>query len=350
MGFDDLGQHYHRIGDLSKSQKAYSQMRDVCTTPSHVVLMNMKLINVSIDQRQWFAVQNHVSRVRGLLGSDKQPEAVRNKAKLSAANALSMMMQSDFKGAAQEFITADPRMARARPDDPNDEESYSEVLTPNDVAIYGGLCAIASMDRDELQRKVLESAEFRDYLELEPHIRRAISHFINGNYSACLSILDSYKPDYLLDIYLQSQVPKIYYEVRSKAIRQYFIPFSCVTFKALAQAFNTDEGTIEVELTQLIKAGDLEARLDLVDRKLLAKQNNARAEVLNKALAEAKEYERTLHLRLLRMAILNAGLEVKSAKEKGGLGGGGGFGGQDGGGYNGADLLSGDGRTLRSGR
>lgn len=316
MGYDDLGQHYHLIGDLTKSNKAYSNMRDYCTTNAHIVIMNMHLINVTIDQNSWFATQNHVQRIRGTTGSQKFPEAEKNAAKLSAAHGLASMAQGNYKDAAVEFLGTNPRMSAAKLDDPADEESYNEVLTPNDVAVYGGLCALASMTREELQTKVLDNNDFRNYLELEPHIRRAISHFVSAKYSQCLSVLDSYKADYLLDIYLQPHLQRLYYEIRSKAIRQYIIPFESVTLAALAEAFNTDEPTIELELTHLIKYGVLDARLNLVDRSLVAKKVDARREVIEGAIAIAKQYQRTLHQRILRMAIINAGLEVKSSKDK----------------------------------
>lgn len=348
MGYDDLGHHYHRVGELPKSNKAYSQMRDFCTTNSHIVIMNMHLINVCIDQHSWFAAQNHIQRIRGQSGSQKYPEAEKNSAKLSAASGLTYMAQAKFKEAAGEFISTNPRMSQAKLDDPADEESYNEVLTPNDIAVYGGLCALASMTREELQKQVLDNSGFRNYLELEPHIRRAISYFVSSKYSACLFILDSYKADYLLDIYLQRHIHQLYYEIRSKAIQQYFIPFSCVTLSALATAFNTDEPNIEFELTQMIKRGNLDARLDLVDRVLLARKVDNRSTVHTEALATAEEYERTAHLRLLRMGILNAGLEVRGSK---GLGNGGSGSSQDGGRWNGSmgDLMSGEGQGLRSG-
>ena len=348
MGYDDLGHHYHRIGELAKSDKAYSQMRDFCTTNSHIVIMNMHLINVCIDQHSWFAAQNHAQRIRGQPGNQKYPEAEKNSAKLSAASGLTYMAQAKYKEAAEEFLSTNPRMSQAKLDDPADEESYNEVLTPNDIAVYGGLCALASMTRGELQKHVLENSGFRNYLELEPHIRRAISYFVSSKYSACLSILDSYKADYLLDIYLQNHILQLYYEIRSKAIQQYFIPFSCVTLSALATAFNTDEPSIEFELTQMIKRGNLDARLDLVDRVLLARKVDHRRQVHIEALATAEEYERTAHLRLLRMGILNASLEVKASK---GLSIAGSGGSQDAGRWNGGigDLLSGEGHGLRSG-
>ena len=334
MGYDDLGHHYHQVGDLPKSNRAYSTMRDYCTTNSHVVIMNMHLINISIDQQSWFAAQNHVQRIRSTISAQKFPEAERTSAKLSAAHGLASMAQSNYRDAAVEFLATDPRMSTAKLDNLTDEESYNEVLTPNDIAVYGGLCALASMTREELQSQVLDNNGFRNYLELEPHIRRAISHFVSAKYSQCLFILDSYKADYLLDIHLQSHLLRLYYDIRSKAIRQSFIPFSSVTLAALAEAFNTDEPTIEFELTQLIKNGDLEARIDLVDRALLAKKVDARSQVHVQALATTKEYERSAHLRILRMAVLNAGLEVKSPKDKGSQ--------VMGGANNGGDLMGGE--------
>ncbi|KAL2051302.1 hypothetical protein ABVK25_008354 [Lepraria finkii] len=164
MGYDDLGSHYHRIGDLSKSNKAYAQMRDFCTTNTHVVIMSMHLVNVCIDQRSWFAAQNHVQRIRGGSGARGYPEAEKNWAKLTAAHGLASMAQANYRDAAIEFISTDPRMSQAKLDDPEDEEAYNEVLTPNDIAVYGGLCAMASMSREELQKRVLENTDFRNYL------------------------------------------------------------------------------------------------------------------------------------------------------------------------------------------
>ena len=312
MGYDDLGQHYHHIGDLPNSTKAFTRMRDFCTTPSHVIIMKLRMLHVAIEQQNWISVQTTVSTIRQ--GGHKQSEVDKISAKLSAATGLAALASGQYAEAAGEFLKTDPRMATAKMDDPADEESFNEVMTPNDIAVYGGLCALASMSRDNLQKKVLDNASFRNYLELEPHIRRAVSFFVSGKYASCLAILNNYKPDYLLDIYLQQHVDRIYTEVRTKAIRQYFIPFSHVTLPALAAAFDTDEAAIESELILMIKKRQLNARIDLVNRVLLARKANPRSKVQKDSLNSAKRYERTVHSRLTRMEILNAGLEVKSKK------------------------------------
>ena len=311
MGCEDLGRHYHLIGDLSNAIKAYAKERESVQTPAHIAIMNMHLMHVSIDQGNWLSVQSSVQKLRSLSSSNSGGEIDSAQPKLAAAMGLAQMATGSYKDAAISFLATNPRMLQAKLDDPNDPDAYNEILTPNDIAVYGGLCALASMDRNELQIRVLENSNFRNYLELEPHIRRAISFFVSSKYSSCLQILESYKSDYLLDLYLYPHLSEIYFRVRSKAIVQYFIPFSRVTLTALATAFNTDETTIERTLVDMIGNGTLDARIDLQERVLLAKRVDDRREVHEGALAMAKEYERTLQLRLLRMEIINAGLEVK---------------------------------------
>ena len=351
MGHDDLGQHYQKIGDLANASKCFNRMRTECHTQAHLNILKFRTLSVSIDQHNWIAVQTSVQTIRqsGL----KQPDMDKVAAKLCAAAGLASLATGNFREAAREFLNTDPRMAGAKLDDPTDEDNFNEVMTPNDVAVYGGLCALSSMPREQLQSRVLENASFRNFLELEPHIRRAITFFIAGKYASCLAILESYKPDYLLDIYLQRHLETIYSEIRTKAIRQYFIPFSHVTFSAMATAFATDEDSIEKELTSMIKRDELDARIDMVNRVLLARKPDPRAKVHADALAMAKEYERTAHLRILRMEMLNAGLEIHKGKKKGLDDGGGLFGTTQenafGNGIAGDVLTSNMGKSLRSG-
>lgn len=83
--------------------------------------------------------------------------------------------------------------------------NYPDVIAPQDVATYGGLCALATFDRTELkaclvhsycescfyfsiicllqcksqilQNKVIDNINFRNFLELVPEIRELINDF-----------------------------------------------------------------------------------------------------------------------------------------------------------------------------
>lgn len=49
--------------------------------------------------------------------------------------------------------------------------TFDGVLAPEDVAVYGGLCAMATFNREEMKRKVLENASFKNFLDLVPQAR-----------------------------------------------------------------------------------------------------------------------------------------------------------------------------------
>ena len=323
MGNEDLGSHYHSIGDLNNALKAYSRMRDYCTTPAHIASTSFHMIQVAIEQGNWPAVQSQVHKIRNL--QMKSDDAARNQPKTQAAMGLYQMCTGEYREAATSFLATHPSLA----------DTYNEVLSSNDVAVYGGLCALASMDRHDLQTKVLDNASFRNFLELEPHIRRAISFFCSSKYAQCLDILEAYRADYLLDIYLQAHVPNLYRRIRTKSIIQYFVPFSRVTLDAMTQTFGTtampyhvDPASqsnatttppqlIEEELISLIEKGLLNAKIDLEARVLVAKESNVRADVYAETQDMVKAYIREVHMRLLRMNAINAGLEIKAPQKAG---------------------------------
>lgn len=321
MGNEDLGAHYHAIGDLPNATKAYSSMREYCTTPSHIASTAFRIIAVSIEQDNWLAVQSQVHKIRNL--QMKPDDTARTQPKSSAALGLQQMAASDYHEAANSFLNTDPGLG----------DQYNDVLTSNDVAVYGGLCALASMGRSELQTKVLDDAGFRNFLELEPHIRRAISFFCSSKYSQCLEILEAYRADYLLDIYLQNQVDGIYQQIRTKSIVEYLRPFSRVTLESMQGMFGqavqtngtmtngTTNGTtptrsIEDELIRMIEAGTLDAKIDLHSRVLIANEVDERTQTHEQALVMMDGFIREARLKILRMAAVNAGLEVKSLSGK----------------------------------
>lgn len=299
MGNEDLGDHYHNTGDLFAATKAYARMRDVCTTPAHIASMCFKIIHVAVDRDDWLAVQSNVNKIRNL--QTRGDDAEKHQPKTSAVMGLAQLSLGSYRDAAISFLATGPALA----------DTYTEVITSNDVAVYGGLCALASMDRSELQSRVLENTSFRNFLELEPHIRRAISFFCTSKYNQCLQILEAYRTDYLLDVHFHAHVNVLYSLIRTKSIVQYFAPFSCVTLDAMAATFGNSSTNIEDELVQMIEQGTLDAKIDLERRILVAKESDVRADVHREAQEVVRAFTREAHLRLLRMNVLNAGLEVR---------------------------------------
>jgi COP9 signalosome complex subunit 1 len=314
MGNEDLGHFYYACGDYGNASKAYLRMRENCTSTKHIADLNLRLVYVSVALKSWTAVQAHVVKLD--VAQLKAEERIKVDPVVSVCSGLAQMCTHNFREAATQFLTTPPSFVTLEP--LAGIKWQKEILTGNDVAVYGGLCALASMDRSDLQDHVLQNNDFRNFLELEPHIRRAISLFCSSKYSACLEVLEGYRTDYLLDIYLAPVLHDIYRAIRTKCIVQYFIPFSCVTLDEMARKFQTTGAgqKIETELLEMIIAGVLNARIDLVDRLLISPPTNPRYTVHSDALAMAERYDQTLRLRLTRMNMLGAGLELRPSKHE----------------------------------
>lgn len=300
---EDLGNVYYYCGDLTNAFRSYSRMRDFCTSPKHILAMSLLNIRVCIEQRNYVAVQSFVTKIRSLpKTSDEEEEALRPK--MSVVMGLSHLFSKSFLAAARCFLDCPPTLGN----------TYNQIISSNDVATYGGLCALASMNRNSLKTEVLDNIGFRNFLELEPHMRRAISYFYTAKYSECLQILEEYKNDYLLDIHLSHHVSQLYESIRSKAIVEYFIPFSCVKLENMAEAFAIDEENFQRELINMINSGKLDARVDTRDRLLVARETDLRSSVHQNVLNMTDEYERMTRLKLVRINMIRAGLEVKGPK------------------------------------
>ena len=48
--------------------------------------------------------------------------------------------------------------------------SYSDVMSVQDVALYGSLCSLASCDRQELKRTIIENFRYREVLSTTPEV------------------------------------------------------------------------------------------------------------------------------------------------------------------------------------
>ncbi|RUS15827.1 hypothetical protein BC937DRAFT_91948 [Endogone sp. FLAS-F59071] len=330
MGHNDLGDHYYNCGDLPNALKCYSRTRDYCTTAKHIVDMCLNVIKVSIETSNFAHVQSYVAKAEG--APEVQDKSL-VQAKLRCASALAMLdtnNQNKYKQAARMLLETSFEIG----------SNYNEVISPNDVAIYGGLCALASFDRAELKKQVIDNAEFKNFLELEPHIRELIHSFYHSNYKTCLEILDKSKVrvrvfrapchirplhstllffrtqnDLLLDLHLHAHVETLYENIRKKALVQYFSPFLSVDLNRMAASFSTDVRRLESELAQLITDNQIQARIDSHNKILCAKQQDQRSHVFEKSLAVGADYDKATRALLLRFNMIKAELVVRPPKE-----------------------------------
>ena len=239
------------MGDVQKASQAFNQMRDHCTSAKQIAEMMLKIVQVAIEQNQWVVVQTQISKIRSL--QLKREDEAKIGPKLHAALGITYLCSGNYAEAAGCFIATDASLG----------SSFNNVLSANDVATYGGLCALASMNPNELQERCLDRTSFRAHLELEPDLRRAIIFFCESKFPACLDILNGHRADFFLDLYLRPRAAgQLLDLIRAKCIIQALVPFRTMSLPGLARAFRTDRDEMEDELVDLIKMGSLRARID----------------------------------------------------------------------------------------
>ncbi|KAF9401940.1 COP9 signalosome complex subunit 1 [Mortierella sp. AD011] len=313
MGNIELGNHYYSCGDLTSAHRSYARTRDYCTTPKHIIELCMNVIKVSIELGNFPHVLTYVVKAEST--PEVQQDKDLTKAKLKAASGLANLDLSKYSAAARDFLSIGEELVG---------HQYGDVISANDIAVYGGLCALASFNRAELKRLVIDNVGFRQYLELEPHIRDLIQGFYNSNYTVCLDIMEKWRNDYLLDLHLHSHIEALYTNIRKKALVQFTSPFLTVDLTKMAKSFSTTVPELEKELVSLIIGGQIEARIDSQQKILWAKQTNKRSAIFERTTAMGQEYEREAKGLVLRMQLINHNLIVKGAgSEKGGPGGAG---------------------------
>uniref|UniRef100_A0A8C0KBU2 COP9 signalosome complex subunit 1 n=1 Tax=Canis lupus dingo TaxID=286419 RepID=A0A8C0KBU2_CANLU len=312
-GHDDLGDHYLDCGDLSNALKCYSRARDYCTSAKHVINMCLNVIKVSVYLQNWSHVLSYVSKAESTPEiaeqrgeRDSQTQAILTKLKCAAG--LAELAARKYKQAAKCFLLAS-----------FDHCDFPELLSPSNVAVYGGLCALATFDRQELQRNVISSSSFKLFLELEPQVRDIIFKFYESKYASCLKMLDEMKDNLLLDMYLAPHVRTLYTQIRNRALIQYFSPYVSADMHKMAAAFNTTVAALEDELTQLILEGLINARIDSHSKILYARDVDQRSTTFEKSLLMGKEFQRRAKAMILRAAVLRNQIHVK-VREGGGPG------------------------------
>jgi len=312
---DDLGDHYVNAGELSSALKCYSRARDYCTSHQHILRMCLNVIQVSIYLKNWTHVLSFVRKAQGTLEStdlstlgDSKQLLCGVRTQLHAAAGLACLANRNYKNAAKNFISASGENAE-----------LTASVSASNVAVYGGLCALATFTRKELHDKLITTASFKQFMEQEPQLREVIFSFYNSAYGACLAGLERMRSACLLDMYLAPHVSALYTAIRNRGLVQYFSPYRSASLDKMAAAFSTSVPALENELTGLILDGQMNARIDSHNRTLLMAREDARGATVARILELGAEHACRQHALLLRAQCLAQGICVKAPSREASL-------------------------------
>lgn len=200
-------------------------------------------------------VQTYISRAES---TPNIPDKTNTISKLKCYQALSLLGGSEYPNRYRtiaDALTTEVSFESA--------SHFNDIMSANDVGIYGGLCALVSYDRRQLQQQVLNNTNFKSFLTLEPSLHELIESFYKSKYAVCFELLEKYKCILKLDMYLQPHLETLIQLVSERAMVQYCIPYSVVDMRKMASAFNITIEELEQHLVTLIgKKEKISARID----------------------------------------------------------------------------------------
>ncbi|TFK52824.1 PCI-domain-containing protein [Heliocybe sulcata] len=323
MAHRDLGEFYRSVGDYSTSLKHFTKSREFCTTNQHIIEMCLSVLEILIEQRNYSHIPTYIFKADAALdqstsASDSKAvgggkgkasaERERYQTKLDFAMGLSQLGQGQYDKAAYSFLKLG---APAKLDD-----WVGKLVAPGDVAIFGTLCALASMSRSAIKSNVLENETFGIYIEHEPYVRDIVEAYMSNKFKVVLELLEKFSTRHYLDIYLSSHVHDLVNLIRNRSIVLYFQPFSSIKLDRMSTVFGWSVEEVERQVVALIQSGEIQGRVDSQNKILKARQEDPRAQLFAKALKAGSEMQSANRKLLLRMRLQQADLVVKMPKNQ----------------------------------
>ena len=309
IAYIELGDFWKQSGMLKEALKCHLRTRDYCTNSKQSAQMCLAVIELGIDMRNFTHVNSYVNKAENTAHLVSNDPLIASKFRV--ASGLSALYANSYREAALKFTDASTT-------DQLTANEFDTVLSAEDIALYGSMLALASLDRDELSRTVLESVHFQQRLELLPWMRNALHHFSRAEYGPFLSILQSKRGEMLLDIHLSSHFDHIFdCIIHNRCLVQYFLPYHTVHLKHTAQSMNMTMEEVECAIERLISQKKLNARINIL-------QNTVRAiprvdhRVKSCQLVEERLDEVMAQIQgmLLRLGCLQSGVMVtKNGRE-----------------------------------
>jgi len=204
--------------------------------------------------------------------------------------------------------------------------TLNDIISTEDIAIYGCLCALAEFSREELRTLM---SDFHSFLEVVPAVSQMLHNFCTSNYASSLETLQVLKNDLQLDLHMHDHIERLYTKIRNKALKEYFQPYSSVDLEKMAKAFKSSVADLEAELVELINNNQIQARIDSFNKCLVARNVTKRSQTYSRTIASGENLQTQSRAMLLRVSLTQNNMAVKPEKgfEKGRMGGMGGMGG-----------------------
>jgi len=173
------------------------------------------------------------------------------------------------------------------------DNKINDFATIADVVRYALLCSLATMNRDEIRRNVVENANFREWLERDDckTSKILLDSFYHCHWNVAWHTLTEILNVARYDMFLNKLVDKMRTSIQNKLLLQYCKPYERLSLNTMAESFGIDQEFVHNRLLHLIDDGALSARIDGVQHELVKYLPEARVDAFENTLSAGKTFE-----------------------------------------------------------
>ncbi|KAJ7436393.1 hypothetical protein B0H11DRAFT_2364691 [Mycena galericulata] len=259
MGHRDLGDFYRSVGKYPTRSRDVLSILELLIEQrnySHLPTYTFKADAAQAAVANAKEGEGAASTAAPLLNKKKavSEDRERVQSKLDFATALSSLASGNYQRAAHSFLKLGPAKDFG--------DWMGRLVAPGDIAIYGVLCALASLPRSALKTQILENSTFGVYVEQvqqEPYVRELVKSYLSSNFKTVLRYSVLAPP---LDLYLAQHVGELTNMIRNWAVFLYFQPFAPIKLDRMSNAFGWTVEEVEEQVIALIQSGSIHGCVD----------------------------------------------------------------------------------------
>lgn len=321
LGYSDLGNFSVQRGNLTEALKMFIRVRDYCSNPRQTLDMLADVMTVCIDMNQFRHLPNYFARAEAVAGWADCP-------RLQAASALLALHEGKIESAARQLIRLSTQLGGGGSGSgsgtgsgsgavtgPSDVGQLGRLLSVEDIGTYSVLLGLASLSREEVKRLMLDSIQFKTFLEIVPDMRTLLQNYVSGRYQQVLSALDDLRAELKCDLHTSRLADTIVDNIRDSVVVLAFKPYCTLSLQSLASLLGLATGELENLLVSLIIKGRISARLDIEAGVLRRRKQSEREVCVKKVLDLADKQAVDLRNSLLRLSMLKHGVVVSASSD-----------------------------------
>ncbi len=260
-------------------------MRNYCTTDRDILQCSIKTLCASINKKSFSDIPTYIQSALVSLEKTKANDT-KTVNILEAANGIVALFKRKYNTAVEHFLQVTTEIGT----------DFNDVMSSEDVAIYCGMAALATLPRQRLKQEVLGGTAFSLLLDTTPLIRSLISSFLFLNYSCFFSSLEMLKQRIKIDPFIGYLSDNLLTLIQDRALLQYIHPFSALNLQLMAKKFKLPIEKLEHELVEHILDGSIVGKkIDKQSGYLISVESSPVETALENALSVSCRFEFAAH-------------------------------------------------------